>query len=70
MSDDQVTDVPEPFFDEDEPHDAEEQVTDDLGSVSEPDGSEADRLEQLTTAASEASEDDEYRGASEDDEDR
>ncbi|WP_347350310.1 hypothetical protein [Intrasporangium sp.] len=63
MSDDSLTDIPEPTFTDDEPpddrddRDVREAM---VGAVSEPDGSEADRLDQLTDAPSDAAEDD-YR---------
>ncbi len=59
MSDDLITDATEPdLLDEEAPVDVESE--EDLEAVAEPDGSEADRLDQLTSAPLDAAED-EYR---------
>lgn len=47
MSDDPITDIPEPALGDDEGL-AGGEVEGDLDAVTDPDGSEADRLEQLT----------------------
>lgn len=67
MSDDPITGTPEPgpVGDDDEEHADDEElaggeVEGDLAAVSEPDGSEADRLEQMTDAPLDPGEDD-YR---------
>jgi hypothetical protein len=60
MSDDAITDTPEPDLVDDDDQLAGGEVEGDLDEVTEPDGSEADRLEQLTDAPLDTAED-EYR---------